>query len=196
MLSLFIQENYIKKCDADEYYSVFYSDIVIATKISHTNPIIEREYNGLRNLAGYIIFKFLKIIEKCKEYNSFENQYTVTILAGMRTEDFAGQKLIHLLDCGGLYAVTPECQALFCRAEEHFITEKNATFIHRTNIEQVTKLLMKDKDVISTYNSIVENCSKTEGYNEIKHNLLHELFQLYLMVKAFSLAEDITDKFK
>ena len=84
----------------------------------------------------------------------------------------------------------------FVELRNIFVTEKNATFIHRTNIEQVTKLLMKDKDMLSTYNSIVENCSKTEGYNEIKHNLLHKLFQLYLMVKAFSLAEDITDKFK
>ena len=55
---------------------------------------------------------------------------------------------------------------------------------------------MKDKDAISTYNSIVKNCSKTEGYKEIKHNLLNELFQLYLRVRAFSLAKDITDKFK
>ena len=55
---------------------------------------------------------------------------------------------------------------------------------------------MKYKDMISTYNSIAENCSKTEGYKEIKHNLLYELFQLYLTVRAFSLAKDITDKFK
>ena len=43
----------------------------------------------------------------------------------MRTEDFADQKLIHSLDRGGLYAVTPECQALFCRAEEHSRIETN-----------------------------------------------------------------------
>ena len=54
---------------------------------------------------------------------------------------------------------------------------------------------MKDKDVISTYNSILENCFKTEGYKEIKHSLLLELFQLYLRVRAFSLAKDITVKF-
>ena len=57
---------------------------------------------------------------------------------------------------------------------------------------------MKDKDqhLISIYNSVVEDCSKTEGYKAIKHNLLHELFQLYLRVRAFSLTKDITDKFK
>ena len=55
---------------------------------------------------------------------------------------------------------------------------------------------MKDKDVISTYSSITENFSKTEGCKEIKHNLLHQLFQLYLRVRAFSLAKYITDKFK
>ena len=80
-----------------------------STKLSHTNPISEREHNGLQYLAGYVVFKLLKKIEKCKEYNSPENQYTVTILSGMRTEDFADQKLIHSLDRGGLYAVTPEC---------------------------------------------------------------------------------------
>ena len=100
----------------------------------------------------------------------------------MRTEDFADQKLIHSLNRGELYAVTPECQALFHRAKKHFRIETNVTSINRVNIEQITKSLMKDKDVISTYNSIVENCSRTEGYKKIKHNLLHELFQLYLRV--------------
>ena len=65
------------------------------------------------------------------------------------------------------------------------------TSIHKTNIEQITKSLVKDKDVISTYISIVQNCSKTEGYKEIKHNLLHEL-----RVRAFLLTKDITDKFR
>ena len=41
------------------------------------------------------------------------------------------------------------------RAEEHFRIETNVTSIHRINIEQITKSLMKDKDLISTYNSIV-----------------------------------------
>ena len=86
----------------------------------------------------------------------------------MRTKDFADQKLIHSLNRGGLYAVIPECQALFHRAEEHFRIETNVTSIHKNNIEQITKSLMKDKDVISTYNSTVENCSKTEGDKEIK----------------------------
>ena len=76
------------------------------------------------------------------------------------------------------------------------ILELRLTSIHRINIEQIIRSLMKYKDMISTYNSIVENCSKTEGYKEIKHNLLYELFQLYLRVRAFSLAKDITDKFK
>ena len=136
----------------------------------------------MQYLAGYVVFKLVKLIKKCKEYNSFEKEYTVTTLAGMRTKDFADQKLIHFLACGDLYAVTPECQALcwraeehfriekyvtsihrinsqalFCRAEEHFRIEKNVTSIHRINIEQITESLMKDKDVISTYNSIVEN---------------------------------------
>ena len=114
----------------------------------------------------------------------------------MKTEDFAEQKLIHSIDHGGLHTVTPKYQVLFCRAEEHFRIETNVNSIHRTNIEQVTKSLMKDKDMISTYNSIIENCSKTESYKKIKHNLFHELFQLYLRVRAFSLAKDITDKFK
>ena len=67
------------------------------TKVSHINPISEKELNRLQYLAGYVVFKLLKKTEKCKECNSPENQYTVRILAGMRTEDFADQKLIHSL---------------------------------------------------------------------------------------------------
>ena len=69
-----------------------------STKLSHTNPISEREHNGLQYLAGYVVFKLLKKIERCKEY-------------------FTDQNLIHSLNRGGLYEVTPECQALFCRVE-------------------------------------------------------------------------------
>ena len=72
----------------------------------------------------------------------------VRILAGMKTE-FADQKSIQSSNRVGFYAVKPECQALFCRAKEHFRIETNVT-IHRTNIGQITKSLMKDKDVIST----------------------------------------------
>ena len=31
-----------------------------STKLSHTNPISEREHNGLQYLAGYVVFKLLK----------------------------------------------------------------------------------------------------------------------------------------
>lgn len=58
---------------------------------------------------------------------------------------------------------------------------------------------MKDKDVISTYSSITENFSKTEGCKEIKHNLLHELLQPYLRVSkrvSFFISKDTTNKFK
>ena len=116
------------------------------TKVSHINPISEKELNRLQYLAGYVVFKLLKKTEKCKECNSPENQYTVRILAGMRTEDFADQKLIHSLNRGGLYTVTPECQALFHRAKEHFRIETNVTSTHKINIEQMNKPLMKDKD--------------------------------------------------
>ena len=100
----------------------------------------------------------------------------------MRTEGFADQKLIHFLNRDGLHAFTSECQALFHRTEEHFRIDTNLTSIPRIDTEQITKSLIKDKDVISTYNSIVGNYSKTEGYKEIKHNLLHEFFQSYLRV--------------
>ena len=91
-----IYEKYIKRCDVDEYYSVFYSDIVIScssyfkglrpqlfshrdsnlTKVSPTNPVSERELSGLQCLAGYVVFNKFQKIEKCKECNSSEDQYT------------------------------------------------------------------------------------------------------------------------
>ena len=57
------------------------------TKVSHTNPISEKELNGMQYLAGYVVSKLFKKIEKCKECSSPENQYTVRTLAGMRTEE-------------------------------------------------------------------------------------------------------------
>ena len=44
-----------------------------------------------------------------------------------------------------LCAVTPECQALFGRPEEHIRIERNVTSLHRINIEQMTKSLIETK---------------------------------------------------
>ena len=122
--------------------------------------------HGLQDLAAYVVFKLLKKRKisrrqfTWKPVNCKNNSWN-------EEKRFCWSKVNSLFHsfilCGGLYAVTPEYQALFCRAKKHFKIEKNVTSVHRINTEQITKSMMKEKDVISTYNSIAESCSKTEG---------------------------------
>ena len=52
---------------------------------------------------------------------------------------------------------------------------------------------MSDADIISLFSAVSDD---TNVQNEIKENILQKMLQLYLRVRSFSLAKDITTKQK
>ena len=94
---------------------------------------------------------------------------------------------------GGLTAVTPAAQSMFVKAEAKFRQETTSKSLKKIDTKQMVIDLMKDMDVISTYNRILQDISVDD---EIKYALLMKMLALYLRVRSFSLARSLTTKYR
>lgn len=166
-------------CDADVVHS--------------SSPITKDERDALQYLAGYVVHKFLKKF-KYKKSKSEENQSIILALEGM-VDDSRSQKLVESLSRGGLTSVSEECEQIFYKTEELFRAKTSVVNLHNIDIEEIASNLMTQPDIISLTNSIVIN-SGSDIDTEIKNNLFEKMIKLYLRVRSFSLARDITAKKK
>ena len=154
------------------------------------SPITESEIDALQYLSGYVVHKFLKKAKNNPTYNSVENQAIILVLDAMvdKTRD---QRLVDSLDRGGLTPISEDCEQIFYKAEELFRQEISVFNLRNNNIPEITSNLMCQSDMVSLINSIV-NISGSDIDSELKDNLFEKMIQLYLRVRSFSLAKDIT----
>ena len=74
-----------------------------------------------------------------------------------------------------------ECQQIFIRAEETFRVNTPAEkHLEKIETRNMTMKLMKNTEVVSFYNAVVESCGITTIDKEIKDNLLENMLRLYL----------------
>ena len=158
-------------------------------------PITEKEMGGLKYLSGYVIRKFLKQAKNSKHYTSIENQAIITILQNGITTEHTNHRLINAQSRGGLTAVTDEVIQIFLRAEQMFRVKAHI-LSSKIDINAITTSLMKDTEVVSFYNCIVQNSGCATIPEEVKDNLLENMLKLYFRVRAFSFARDISNKHK
>ena len=113
---------------------------------------------------------------------------------GFIQEGCTDQRLIATTTRGGLKAVNVEIQQIFVIADETFGDHTSGAYhISKVNIELIINQLMMDTSLISMYNSLIVD----ETINtEVKHSLLENLLKLYIRVRAFTFAKDITNKHK
>ena len=156
-------------------------------------PITEEENDALQYLSGYVVKKLLKKTKQRANYHSSENQAIITILQHTIAEDSSGQKLISVQNRGGLSAVTGVCQKIFYRAEEEFRIQTSVDFLMEINLKMMVDHLLESIDVVSFSNAAV-NMAGVDLHEEIKMNLLQNMIILYLRVRSFSIAKDITSK--
>ena len=129
-------------------------------------------------LTGYVIHKLLKKTKHNPKYDSEENQATILVLESM-VDKTSEQRLIYSLNRGGLTPMSEDCEHIFYKTEELFHKETIVANLRNIDIQKMTFNLMGKSDIVSLSNIDTE----------IKNNLQ---IQLYLRVRSFSEAKDIT----
>ena len=124
-----------------------------------------------------------------------KKQSTIKILQHVIVDDWEDQKLVNCLNRGGLTAVSLDFQRVFVKAEVQFrkVTSTN-NHLKSIDVNSITYSLMQDTEVISHYNSVVDTSGVENIEIEDRKNLLQNMLQLYIRVRAFSLARDIVGK--
>ena len=96
---------------------------------------------------------------------------------------------------GGLTAVRNGCLPIFLMAVELFRKDTMGN-PRKIDVADMMDQLTKKPEVISIFNNIVDEFGVKNFLPELKINLLTLILSLYLKVRAFSKARDITNKAK
>ena len=152
------------------------------------------ELDALQYVAGYVVYKFLVKARNSSAYNSVENQAIIMILEAM-IDTSRDQKLIDCLSRGGLTPISSDCELLFYRTEETFRVKTTISNLRKIDVPNISSTLMCQPDKVSVMNAILE----TSGINiepELRDNIFEQIIRLYLRVRSFALARDITSRKK
>ena len=157
---------------------------------SQPPPILECEIDALQYVAGYVIHKFVKKAKDNPAYKSLKNQALILVLETMM-DSSREQKLIDSLNRGGLTPISKDCELIFHKTEELFRLKTSVPNLRKIDIPEMSANLMCQADIVSVINCIV-NASGCDIETEEKNNLFEKMIQLYLRVRSFALARDIT----
>lgn len=160
------------------------------------SPITDREIDGLQYLSGYVIHKLLKKTKAKCNYNSVDNQAVISILENAIQRNDSNQILVCVQNRGGLTAVTDNCQQIFRRVEEQFRCDTEINNLRKIDVQKITNQLLREVDIISLFDLICDTDKSgiTMIQPEVKYNVLEGMIKLYLRVRSFSLAKDITSR--
>ena len=154
-------------------------------------PISEKEMDGLNYLAGYVIQKLMKKFEKDDKKQS-EKQAVICLLDSAIEKDCTNDH-INTLTQGGLITVTEHCLRIFYKAEEEFRCVTEVDHLRQIDVGSISSKLMDNPDIVSLFSVVSDGI---DIQNEIKDNILEKMLELYLRVRSFSFAKDITSKQK
>jgi len=164
---------------------------------SKPQPINEKEMDGLQYLCGYVVHKLLKKTWRSSNCKSETSQSVICLLNNLIENDNRSQRLIKTTTRGGLTAVKVEIQQIFILAEEAFRkTLVKSSHTAKLDVQLIIDQLMMDTQVISMYNSLVDDDENYSIKSEVKFSVLENMLKLYLRVRAFSFAKDIVNNHK
>ena len=141
-------------------------------------PISEKEMEGLKYVAGWVVFKLRRRAKK-----HFNNNVVKILECGI-TEPDEGS-FISKVNRGGLTNLKNEWLNVFRTAEEIFRGETCST----CNIDRkkIKKLVLQNTSVVTSFNSLIED-------QDSGTKILDEIVTLYIKVRAFSFSRDVKAK--
>ena len=103
------------------------------------------------------------------------------------------QKLVDIQTRGGLTKVVDEAQEIIILTEQLFRkTTETERHKKKIDISAMTEELLQDTKIISLYKAVTGASDTNDLDYEVKVNLLESILKLYLRVRSFSFAKDIT----
>ena len=128
------------------------------------------------------------------KYKSGVNQAIIGVLENFIEKEHTSQRLIETQSRGGLSAVKTEIKKIFQHAEGMFKVHTSST-VFKIDTKSITNGILMNTEVVSLFNSLIED-SGVAIELEVKDNLLESMLNLYLRVRSFSYAKDVTNKHK
>ena len=105
------------------------------------------------------------------------------------------QKLISVLNRGGLWSITEHAQKMFFKTEQYFRHFTSKCRLQKIDIASITQNSINDCDVLSNYQLVLSE-AELEPESHISKDILFSIVHLYVKVRSFSFAEDIIQHHK
>lgn len=189
---------------ADYILTLFWPTQKSMSFVLNGSTFTEKEMNGIQFVAGYVVSKLLRKAETSVKSQSVENQAVTSILNASRSLDTSNLTLMDALECNNLCAINLKCLNIFMIAEKNFRRQTRSHNMQYAiknryeidiNISMMVSTLTKDVELLSNFNSIVA-VSSFIPCDEDKMRLLEKILHLYLRIRTFTLAKDLTKKLR
>ena len=167
--------------------------ITTCTPLTKLSP---EEEAGLQYLGGYVLQKRHKKL--ANSIKSKETEEAMSILKAGKSEDQAvseSQRLISSLNRGGLWGIKKSIQTIFQRTEHYFRDNTSKAGLRKLDCTDIVSKSTHDIDVVSAYHLVLSDAELTVE-STVAKDVLHNIIQLYLRVRSFSLAKDIIQNHK
>ena len=147
--------------------------------------------------TGYVVHKLLRKTWRSSTYKSETSQSVICLLNNLIENDNRSQRLIKTTNRGGLTSAKVEIQQIFVLAEEAFRkTLVKSSHTAKLDVQLIIDLLMMDTQVISMYNTLVDDDENYSIKADVKFSVLENMLTLYVRVRAFSFAKAIVNNHK
>ena len=161
----------------------------------NAHNISDRQLAGLQYIAGYVISKLYKKIQKSN------TKVTKAILEAAREHDeviTTNQKLVSALNRGGLWHVSVETQQIFVLAEKYFQrktnNQLNSTLKINKIITDISSFSYVNDIMLKICEKVPDTLKVESNFKEIAKVTLFSMVQMYIRIRVFSLAKDFMQK--
>ena len=152
------------------------------------------EYGPLSYLAGYVIRSLYQKSKNCSRSNSPRNKEIQALMSSMRQETEENE-YISSLSRGGLWAPHEWIVRIAEVSELTFRKNTNKDNVTCLPVDTIVNEVLASPLVQSLWSNIIQNCDGQIS-KECQSLCWENVVKLYVIVRSFSFAKDIVNKYK